>query len=177
MRSFIRRQWRRHWYVAGLLCAGIAHGQTPPAPPCAQDPNFAQFEFLVGEWEVFGKGQKSAEVSWQRTLNGCGLQQKWTSARPGGQNGVGLMTYSRLRSSPSYYYVGDQGSNTISDRAEVKSNDLTFLIRFPSPTGKGERTRRFRLTLQADGSILESSMASDAGGPWQPEFELVWRKK
>ena len=34
--------------------------------------------------------------------------------------GMGLMTYSTLRGTPTYYYAGDRAINTLSDQAEVK---------------------------------------------------------
>jgi len=167
---------KRIFALVGLLwAAAAAHAESPPL--CTDDQNFQQLGYLVGHWDVYNtKGEKAAEVTWQWEFKSCGLQETWQALLPAGQSGMGLMTYSTLRGTPTYYYVGDRAINTLSDQAEVKPNDLTFLVHFPSPIGHGLRTRHFRLALQPDGTILESSTASEDGGPFKPEFEMTWKR-
>jgi len=150
---------------------------TPAAQPCAPDPMFSQFDYLLGVWDVLSAGRKTAQVAWEKALSGCGLTERWVSVTPGSGDGLGLMTYSRLRRSPTYYWISDTGGNTIYTIAEVKPNDITFLTEAPHPSGTGTRARRFQLALQADGTILEKSVASDNGGPFQPEFTLLWIRR
>lgn len=148
----------------------------PAPPPCLGDPLFEQFNFLLGKWDVFRGETRTAEVIWTREYGGCAFVEVWNAAIPGRQSGLGLVTYSRLRGTPTYYYVGDQGGNTVSVRAETGPDDVIFIIEQPSTQGEGTRTRRFQLVLQPDGSILEHSTASENGGPYELEFQLVWRK-
>ncbi len=163
--------------VAACLPAMSVTAQERPAPTCAGDSAFAQFDYLLGEWDVFRGEHKTAVVRWERVLNGCGVAEVWTSTTPGRGDGLGLLTYSRLRKSPTYYWISDTGGNTVYVMAEAKPNDITFLTETPHPSGTGTRARRFRLALQADGTLLERSLASDNGGSYEPEFELIWKRR
>lgn len=164
--------------LAGLVLAAAspAASQENAAPSCAEDPLFSQFDYLLGTWDVHRQGRKIAQVHWEKALNGCGITEQWVSINPGRGDGLGLMTYSRLRSSPTYYWISDSGGNTVYVAAEVGPNDITFLTETPHPSGTGTRARRFQLALQPDGTVLERSTASDNGGPYEPEFELTWRR-
>lgn len=159
-----------------VVLGGPATAQDSPAKPCAEDPLFAQFDYLLGTWDVLRQGRKTAQVRWEKALNGCGITEHWTSVNPGRGDGLGLMTYSRLRGSPTYYWISDNGGNTSYVAAEARPNDITFLTQTPHPSGTGTRARRFQLASQPDGTILERSLASDNGGPFQPEFELIWHR-
>lgn len=70
---------------AAVLSVDTAASQTPPQtlPPCSAD-IFRQFDFWVGEWEVFTPDeQKAGENVITVEENGCLLVERWTSAQGG----------------------------------------------------------------------------------------------
>ncbi|VWX53995.1 hypothetical protein [Novosphingobium sp. 9U] len=162
--------------LARILCTVAAFALAPAArAACADDPHYRQMDFLVGSWDVSSHGEKTAEVTWSRELDGCGLHEVWKAAP--GRSGMGMMSYAPLRDSLTYYWVSETGANNVYSQAEARPNDLTFLIETRHPSGTGKRARRFRLALQQDGTVLEDSRFSDNGAPYQPEFQLVWTRK
>lgn len=70
----------------------------PPAPPTCDGPEFRQFDFWVGEWEVhfWGKvGEKQPAVNVIETIqDGCALQENYSS--PAGSAGTSLNFYDRI---------------------------------------------------------------------------------
>lgn len=68
--------------VIGLLLPVSAWSQSTG---CAELPGFADFNFWVGEWEVFDNntGNKAGENSIQPMEAGCLLMERWTSINGG----------------------------------------------------------------------------------------------
>ena len=87
--------------LTGLtLLAGPAGGQSgagPPGPartqPCTA-PEFRQFDFWIGDWEVRDTSGTTVYGSnrIESILGGCALQEHWTSATPG-QSGTSFNIY------------------------------------------------------------------------------------
>jgi hypothetical protein len=74
--------------LLSLVLTGAASAQQTGAPPCSE-PVFRQFDFWLGEWEVFNqKGVKAGENRITREEYGCLLLEKWTAA-----NGVTGQSY------------------------------------------------------------------------------------
>ena len=57
------------------------------ANPCQYQPESKQFDFWVGEWDVTSAGAPAGTSKVEKILNGCVLQENWTSA--GGSTGGG----------------------------------------------------------------------------------------
>ena len=59
--------------------AAAAPAQTPPPPPCT-DPVFSQFDFWVGEWDVYGpQGKLAGTNSIRKEEYGCLLTEHWVN--------------------------------------------------------------------------------------------------
>lgn len=57
------------------------------ANPCAYQPESKQFDFWAGEWDVTSAGAPAGTSTVEKILNGCVVQENWTSA--GGSAGSG----------------------------------------------------------------------------------------
>ncbi|GJL94719.1 MAG: hypothetical protein DHS20C05_11240 [Hyphococcus sp.] len=74
------------WLSAGSAMAQDANtagtdAQTPPPPPCA-DELFRQFDFWVGEWDVFSTdGSVAGKNIISIEENGCLLVERWTGVQ------------------------------------------------------------------------------------------------
>jgi hypothetical protein len=101
-----RRAAAAHFFAVLLIGAGprqvAADGGAASAPqaptsatvPCAT-PEFHQFDFWIGEWEVTTLDGKLA--GWnviQRDLGGCVLTESWTGARGGRGRSLNIYTVS-----------------------------------------------------------------------------------
>ena len=80
--------------LAALLAApGAALAQTPaPPPPACQSAEYRQFDFWLGEWEVFlPTGKKAGESRIESISAGCALLENWSGN--GGFTGKSLNSY------------------------------------------------------------------------------------
>ena len=160
--------------AAGLLGARAANaGEAPPA--CSTDASYAQQDFTLGEWDVFNKGKKSAEVKMEKVLNGCAIRETWKSMGATG-HGMGLFTYSRALKQWKYYWVADTAATTDFNGDMKAANDFLYVTEVPLAQG-GKRVRHWTLTMQPDGTIRELSVGSNDGQNWNTEYELVWHRK
>jgi hypothetical protein len=65
---------------AFVLMAALAQA-APPAQPC-QAPEYRQFDFWIGEWDVHdAQGQRIGANRIESIENGCGIQENWTDRR------------------------------------------------------------------------------------------------
>ena len=78
-----------------LLSAAPLQAQTapplppPPANPCAA-PEFAQFDFWVGYWDVYGpKGQQVANSLIEKVY-GCGVRENWKPLQGAGGGSLNI---------------------------------------------------------------------------------------
>ena len=67
-----------------LLLLAVSASYAQPKSPCATEPVYRQFDFWIGEWEVYGKdGQKAGDSKIELILDSCIVLENWTSATPG----------------------------------------------------------------------------------------------
>ncbi|MFT4196359.1 MAG: hypothetical protein QM601_00345 [Pseudoxanthomonas sp.] len=164
--------------VSTLSVRPAAAQAAAPALACAEDADYRQLDFLIGDWEVFRPdGKKHADAHLAPALDGCVVTFTWQPLEEGAQHGAGFFTYSRLRKSLMFLYAGNKGSETAALRSQGKAGDLGLFVEYPNPHGRGTEVRRMGLTLMADGSIHETQQVSDNGGPFKLTFEAFWRKK
>jgi len=58
--------FQRLWLAPLLLCAAGAWAQTATRTPCESIPQYKQFDFWIGEWDVTAEGRKVGDSSIQR---------------------------------------------------------------------------------------------------------------
>lgn len=65
--------------LAGFI--NPAKAQNTPAKPC-QEPSFHQFDFWIGNWQVYTPdGKKAGTNDVKQLVQGCLIQENWKSAR------------------------------------------------------------------------------------------------
>ena len=161
---------------AVVFFSASAGGQTPSQspPPCTDD-IFRQFDFWVGEWEVFTPdGKKAGENSIKIEENGCLLVERWKSANGGtGQsyNYVDLAT-NKWRQ----IWVANWGTIDYSGGLnDAGAMALEGSIAYPSGV-----TNPFRgeWKLNADGTVTQSFWQYDAEkDDWPVWFVGSYKKK
>ena len=169
-------------FIAAFACAALsanAEGSEDPAPqspppPCSADV-FRQFDFWVGEWEVFTTDeQKAGDNVITVEENGCLLVERWTSAQGGtGQsyNYVDLATN-------KWRQVWVSAGGTIDYSGGLDENGAMALkgeIAYPGGT-----TAPFQgvWTLQDDGSVRQHFLQYNAETEeWDDWFIGIYKPK
>ncbi len=133
--------------------------QTPAASPCA-DAAHHEFDFWIGDWDVFTPdGTLAGRSHIAPFANGCGIAEQWTGA--GGGTGRSLNTYDPTDKKWHQYWVG--GDGTILQLAGSFANHAMTLE---------SAGNRIRWTPNGDGTVRQVwDVSPDGGKTWQASFD------
>ncbi|MDO1560462.1 hypothetical protein Q0812_13590 [Brevundimonas sp. 2R-24] len=160
--------------AAIALLAGQAVAQTPQPSAC-EAPEHRQFDFWIGEWEVFDRttGERAGHSLIERLYGGCVLRENWSSE---GFEGGSL----------NAFWSGDgQWHQTWMDQAGavrhfvggLEGGRMTMTARQPVTTAQGGvRLVRLTFTANPDGTVRQHSDFSDDGGAtWRLRYDFEYR--
>jgi hypothetical protein len=92
-----------------LVAVSHATAQGAPRAATCAAPEFHQFDFWIGDWEVQNPdGSKAGHNRIEPILGGCALQENWTGA--GGGSGKSFNMYDRRRKVWHQTWVDAQGN-------------------------------------------------------------------
>lgn len=145
---------------------------TPPAAkrPCTE-PEFHEFDFWIGTWEVRTPDGKVAGTNRiEPILDGCVLQESWRGAR--GLQGSSLNMYVPSTKRWHQTWMDQQGTLLLLDGA---FRDGSMVLRGESPSSQkpgGVTQQRITWTPASDGTVRQLWEASeDAGKSWSTVFD------
>ena len=147
---------------------------TAPSPRPCEAPQYRQFDFWVGEWDVaLPTGKAAGRNRITRLLGGCALREEWTGAS--GTHGTSLNAYDVPTKRWRQTWVDDSGlvlllQGQFQNGRMVLEGELA---------GEGGRTARQRITWtpQPTGSVRQQwESSSDGGRTWKTEFDGTYRK-
>ena len=166
------------WLLPLLFVPGIAAAQTPPPPavPLGCDsPQSHQFDFWVGQWEVFpakSPDTKVADSLIEKLYAGCAVRENWMPLQPGA--GGSLNAWNQSEGKWRQTWLDSTGAF-----ADFKGgwNGTAMVIEgvWPQP-GKPNQMTRMTYTPHNDGSVEQAGVTSDDNGAtWQASFDLIYR--
>ena len=155
--------------VAALtaLLAAPAGAQAPaaPPPPACQSAEHRQFDFWLGEWEVFlPNGKKAGDSRIESISAGCALLENWSGS--GGFSGKSLNSYDgggdkRWHQS----WVDSSGS-----RLELAGRYVDK--RMVLSSAPGTTVQRIAWSVNDDGSVRQLwESTADGGTTWTVQFD------
>lgn len=157
--------------------ASAAHPQSP-----CNDSLHRQFDFWIGEWDVYGKaGQKAGDSRISLILDSCVILEEWTSA---GINqgfrfaGKSFNTYNRNSGQWQQTWVSNVGGTTEYLKGFFQDQKLVFLTN-PFPFKKDTIAVR-RLTfhnLGPDKVRQHGEISKDDMRTWLTEYDLEYRRR
>ena len=153
---------------AVLLLHGTLAAQSPPPPRCA-GAEHRQFDFWIGEWDVFTPdGKQAGRNRIERVENGCALQENWTGAE--GSTGRSLNAYWRGDGRWHQFWVGGGGLVMhLSGRFEGRTLVLQGAIERGSDP---PQQQRLSFTNNPDGTVRQLwEQTPDGGATWQVVFD------
>ena len=154
--------------LAALTSAGAAQSPAPAAPanPCA-GPEFHQFDFWVGYWDVYGTSGKQVANSRIEKVYGCGVRENWMPFNH--QDGGSLNIYVPASKQWEQFWIDSGGT-----RAHFTGgwNGKAMVL-----TGEwGGPITRMTYTKNADGSVRQfGEQSKDQGKTWATSFDFTYR--
>jgi hypothetical protein len=158
-------------FVVLLVVVAVQAGN--PAPPRCEAPEFSQFDFWLGEWEVFGpKGNPAGKNSITRAHGGCVVIENWTGT--GGNTGTSFNIYTPATRKWHQIWVDNSGTLL---QLEGEFREGSMRLEGPGLTVRGMMLNRITWTPRGDGTIRQYwEISTDQGKTWQASFDGSYKK-
>ncbi len=162
-----------------LLCAGLLAGQsaaaqTPaaPPPPC-QGAEHRQFDFWIGDWDVFAGDKLVGRNRIEPVHGGCALREQYSTPR--GYSGESLNMFDRQGRRWHQTWVDNQG---LLLRLDGGLLDGRMVLEGDARDAQGQPQRqRINWTPNADGTVRQHWQVRLPDGNWQTAFDGLYRKR
>ena len=173
---------RRTGLALLLLCASsyfdAARAQTPTPPqqpPCKSRPEYRQFDFWVGEWDVRNpQGQQAGTNSVQLILGDCVIFENWTSARGG--HGKSFNVYNAAKGKWQQTWVDNSGG-VLELTGEYRDGAMRFAGESVGRDG-AKTLERLTFTRLGDDRIRQFwEQSADGGKTWTVAFDGTYVRK
>lgn len=170
---------KRRLIIIGLLMmatqSAIAQSSSPPLVCVA--PEYRQFDFWIGEWDVDGGQDGKTPVgtsSITSAASGCALHEKWTNVQ--GTEGRSLNAYDKTIGKWTQFWIGADGvilrlEGGLQNKSMILEGTLNM------PNGKVQ-LQRITWTPMADGRVSQRwDISDDNGKNWAVSFIGYYRRK
>lgn len=168
--------------IAGLLLtAGPAAAQTPPpapapSPPACATPEYRQFDFWVGRWDVYPTGADKlvAHSLIERLYGGCAIRENWMPLTGGG--GGSLSNYVASEKGWRQTWLDSSGAR-VEFTGGLVGEAMVITGSWPGAVTPGQDALvRMTYTRGPDGSVRQFGEAStDGGKTWATNFDFTYR--
>ena len=145
------------------------------AYPCLKDEKRRHFDFWIGEWDVYARGQKAGDNSIKLANGGCVIHESYTTA--GNYSGQSMNYYDPIDQKWHQHWVGAMGDTYNYIETDKSEGMLQFESQFMDQQGEISISR-MTFTLNEDGTVrqlMESS--TDDGKTWQIAFDGLYKPK
>ncbi len=142
--------------------------------PCRHQPEYKQFDFWVGDWNVFVNGNRVGTNRIDHLDEGCVLMENWDAN--GSQVGISINYYDPALSKWRQVYVWDAGFVT-EFTGSFENGAMTF---FAAARGAGGQTGRQRMVfrqLAKDSVTQVTDQTFDDGKTWTNVWNSVYVRK
>jgi hypothetical protein len=165
----------KRFLLAALLTATTAQAQQPAPQPACTAAEHKQFDFWIGEWNVFNaQGQQIGSNRISRIAGSCGLLEEWRAANGG--DGKSVNFFDTADHQWHQIWVGADG--TVLRIAGGLKESAMQLLGADRKTARGIVRDRITWTPQKDGAVEQRwDISIDGGATWQTSFLGTYRRK
>ena len=163
------------WPLAAI--AQEAESGTAAKARACTSPEYRQFDFWIGDWDVTSGGQPAGSNSIHAIHNGCALQENWQGSGDGGISGSSFNIYDKA--SDKWHQTWVDGSGTLLQLdGGLEGGVMVLSGERPARDGSGMATHRISWTPNPDGTVRQLWEASkDAGENWTALFDGLYTPK
>jgi hypothetical protein len=173
-----------------IVLAAALQAAQPPAPPVkpfdCSAPEYRQFDFWVGQWDVVAAGPpaargapsaKPASNVIERAQGGCVIIENWDD-RQGG-TGQSFNIYDRVTQKWHQTWVSNNGS-LHQYWGELKDGRMVFIGEVPLPPTarfQGRRTVRLSFIPLGPDRVRQFSESLNSDGTWSVNYDLIYTRR
>lgn len=172
--------------LAGTLAAAAALGaaraadDTPPKPPrparpdCSA-PEFRQFDFWLGDWNVTSGGAQAGTNLVTSEEDGCVIHEHWKGSRGG--TGQSFTFYNRVTGTWKQVWI-DNGGNPAELEGTYKDGVLALAAEKKGADGKVTLSKLTFFDNKADRTVRQLwETSGDGGKTWHVIFDGLYARK
>lgn len=166
-------------FAASLLLA-LQSAPTPlPSPPrpCAAAEH-SQFDFWVGEWDVYPNGvdQLVAHSRIEKLYAGCAIRENWMPLK--GPGGGSLNSYNPATKRWHQTWIGSAPGHVDFDGG-LTGGTMVLTGMWAGANGPGQDAlTRMSYSLQPNGSVRQhGEQSTDQGLTWSTSFDFIYKKR
>ena len=141
---------------------------------CHDDPRFAQFDFWIGDWQVYANDKPVGRNTITKDANACVVREHWVNN--GGTDGYSLRYFNPLIDGWQMLWVSD-GYSVHTAGGEVRPGEMLLsgeIHYFETNLTTGFRVR---FTRKPDGTVRQYAEQLDAEtDTWKPWFDGIYRR-
>ena len=143
------------------------------AYPCSVSPEYRQFDFWIGEWNVFDTktGSLAGKSKIELLLGECVIMENWQPVS--GVAGKSFNIYNAAEKKWRQTYVDASGSLLEFYDGEFKDDKMQFKMK-PGPDNAMHRLSFFKISDKEVRQLGE--MSKDNGVIWEAEYDLTYKK-
>lgn len=168
-------------FTVALLCLSLSVSNAQ-GPPCTTNPVYRQFDFWIGQWDVYGKqGKKAGDSKISLILDSCVIFEEWTGTSVFNgvtYSGKSFNTYNSASNQWQQTWVDNAGTTTEFLKGKYDDGKMIFET-YPFAYSKDTIAIR-KLTffnLGADKVRQLGEISKDNGATWVTEYDLEYRRK
>ncbi|MES2649087.1 MAG: hypothetical protein V4717_19575 [Bacteroidota bacterium] len=153
-----------------------------PASPCRVDPTYRQFDFWLGNWDVYNlKGKKAGDSKISLILDSCIILEEWSGMPgPGGTTykGKSFNTYDASTRQWQQHWVDNVGSSTHYSLGKFEGDKITFSTTPVSYTKDSIVVMKLTFfNLGSDKVRQLGEISNNNGNTWSPQYDLEYRRR
>ena len=144
--------------------------------PCMYSAKARQFDFWIGDWEVFVRGRKVGENLVELDTQGCVLVENWTNS--GGGKGKSLNVYNASIKKWQQFYVGGQGG-VIEFKGEYREKKKIMYFTAVTAGPKGTKIMHiFTFSDLPDKTVRQWwQQSTDGGKTYNTVWDSIYKKR
>jgi tetratricopeptide (TPR) repeat protein len=156
---------------------------TNNAFPCMTNAHAREFDFWIGEWDVYPNGtlQLVGNSKVEIAAGGCFLLENWTALGPVPNTGKSMNYINTATGKWEQFWIGS-GGLTINNpqkfvEGEYKDGAMRFTFEQFNPQG-GKQIGRFIFFNEGPDQVRQfNEVSSDGGNTWTTVYDFVYKRK
>ncbi len=164
--------------VCCFVFTGFSYAQNLQKSPCLSDTVYRQFDFWIGEWDVYGpQDRKAGDSKIELILDSCIILENWKSATPP-YAGKSFNTYNAGTKQWQQTWVDNVGGTTEFLRGHAEKDKMIFNADNVKDTDGKNFLRRLTFFKLSNDKVRQLGERSDDYGKiWVTEYDLEYRRK
>lgn len=148
------------------------------ARPCLYAPEYRQFDFWIGEWDVIPRGAPAttppSSSSIQLILDGCVIFENWQSS---GYSGKSFNQYDATAKKWRQFWVDSQGGY-LEFVGEARDGNLYYTGETPAAPGSPAAKHKLTFFRQDADEVRQLwEQSTDGGSTWTVVFDGIYRRQ